>query len=74
MHDICQRQRVAIRLTSPSWTIALDSFAKMLQFFLGQADFAFTSNAANIKSAVECIETVRLDWSMQCPCVILYFV
>ncbi|KAJ4839057.1 hypothetical protein Tsubulata_027630 [Turnera subulata] len=61
LHDICQRQRVSIQLSPSSWTLVLNSFVTMLQFFLGKAGPApiFTSNAANVRPAIECMETLR---------------
>lgn len=53
VYDVCQRQRVSLQLNSNSWSVALDSYAKMLQFFFGKA------GTANVSLAVECIETVR---------------
>lgn len=53
VYDVCQRQRVSLQLNSNSWSVTLDSYAKMLQLFFGKA------GTANASLAVECIETVR---------------
>ncbi|KAJ6950730.1 hypothetical protein NC651_004412 [Populus alba x Populus x berolinensis] len=53
VYDVCQRQRVSLQLNSNSWSVILDSYAKMLQLFFGKA------GTANASLAVECIETVR---------------
>lgn len=53
VYDVCQRQRVSLQLNSNSWSVALDSYAKMLQFFFGKA------GTANVSLAVECMATAR---------------
>ncbi|KAJ6313915.1 hypothetical protein OIU78_017547 [Salix suchowensis] len=53
VYDVCQGQRVSLQLNSNAWSVVLDSYAKMLQFFIGKA------GTANVSLAVECIATVR---------------
>ncbi|CAK7357536.1 unnamed protein product [Dovyalis caffra] len=53
VYDVCQRQRISLQLNSNSWSVVLDAYAKMLQFFIGKA------GTYNIKPAIECIGTVR---------------
>ncbi|GLT64682.1 hypothetical protein SLA2020_371600 [Shorea laevis] len=58
IHDVCRS--VSLEINSSSWVLILDSFAKMMDCFLGKAGFrAVSSNAAFIKPAMECLETLR---------------
>jgi len=60
-YDASLRQRVSMQLNSNSWSVALDSHAKMLQFFFGKCCNSFSENAgtANVSLAVECMATAR---------------
>ncbi|XVF10239.1 hypothetical protein REPUB_Repub07fG0165800 [Reevesia pubescens] len=53
IHDVCRR--ASLDMNSSSWTLLLDSFTKMVDFFLAKA----TSNAALYKPVLECLETLR---------------
>ncbi|XP_021274684.1 uncharacterized protein LOC110409597 isoform X2 [Herrania umbratica] len=53
IHDVSRR--VSLDMNSSSWTLLLDSFTKMMDFFLAKA----TSNAALYKPVLECLETLR---------------
>ncbi|KAG8634130.1 HEAT repeat-containing protein 6 isoform X2 [Manihot esculenta] len=61
MHEICHCQRVSLQINSSSWTLILNSSSTILQFFIRKTAVAplFSSNAAIVKSAMECIETIR---------------
>ncbi|XWS50226.1 hypothetical protein CRYUN_Cryun12cG0070300 [Craigia yunnanensis] len=53
IHDVSRR--VSLDMNSSSWTLLLDSFSKMMAFFLAKP----TSNAALYKPVLECLETLR---------------
>ncbi|XP_022722364.1 HEAT repeat-containing protein 6 isoform X2 [Durio zibethinus] len=52
IHDVTRR--VSLDMNSSSWALILESFTKMMDFFLAKA----TSNAALYKPVLECLETV----------------
>ncbi|XVF12805.1 hypothetical protein REPUB_Repub08aG0151600 [Reevesia pubescens] len=53
IHDVSRR--VSLDMNSSSRSLLLDSFTKMMDFFLAKA----TSNAALYKPVLECLETLR---------------
>lgn len=58
IHDACHC--FSLEINSSSWSLILDSFGKMMDYFVGKAGFiAGSSNAALVKPAMECLETLR---------------
>lgn len=58
IHDVSRC--VSLEINSSSWTLILDSFEKMMVYFVGKAGFrAGSHNAAFVKPAMECLETLR---------------
>ncbi|XP_017973347.1 PREDICTED: HEAT repeat-containing protein 6 isoform X1 [Theobroma cacao] len=53
IHDVSRR--VSLDMNSSLWTLLLDSFTKMMDFFLAKKP----SNAALYKPVLECLETLR---------------
>ncbi|XVE64543.1 hypothetical protein DITRI_Ditri07aG0108700 [Diplodiscus trichospermus] len=53
IHDVSRR--VSLHMNSSSWTLLLNSYSKITDFFLAEA----TSNAALYKPVLECLETLR---------------
>ncbi|XVF53243.1 hypothetical protein PTKIN_Ptkin05aG0084100 [Pterospermum kingtungense] len=62
IHDVSRR--VSLDMNSSSWTLLLDSFSKMMDFFLAKA----ISNASLYKPVLECLETLRFVCENQRKC------
>uniref|UniRef100_A0A2N9IEJ3 Integrase catalytic domain-containing protein n=1 Tax=Fagus sylvatica TaxID=28930 RepID=A0A2N9IEJ3_FAGSY len=54
IHDVCLR--VSFELNPSSWTLILDSFAKMLEYLIHTPD--------SLDSIMECLDTIKLIYSL----------
>ncbi|KAK9275882.1 hypothetical protein L1049_023156 [Liquidambar formosana] len=54
-------QCVSLDINSSSWSLMLDSFGNMVEFFLGKPGTkrVFSGNAAGIRAILDCLETLR---------------
>lgn len=64
---------IAIELNSSSWAVMLDSFGKMVEYFLGKPGRkrVFSGNDAAIKAIIECLNTLRL---VDFTCLFFFYV